>query len=334
VASLDRARALGLLGDLLDSDGRYPEAFAAYSGCNESLRHLHRARARPGGFSVYARELLAAVRRAGLARFAAGSAQKEGRPGEPSGHVFLVGFPRSGTTLLEVVLDGHPQVTSLDEQELMTAAVRRFLPDPPDLTDLAGASDAELETVRADYWRIVRACGVEPAGKVFVDKYPMSLLKLPLIARLFPDARIVCLTRDPREVVFACFRRRFRMNPAMYEFLTLAGAAALYEAVMEFTLELRPLFGTRWVDLGYEQLMADFPGQMCSLCTFIGIEWQPAMADFGARVRTRQRATPSTAQLARGLQPAGSGHWRHYARELQPVLPALTRWAQRFGYPG
>src|SRR5262249_6880567 len=120
-----------------------------------------------------------------------------------SGHVFLLGFPRSGTTLLEVVLDGHPRVASLDEHELLIDGIRRFMGDARDLTALERASEEELRPWRQAYWNRVREGEIEVSGKVFVDKYPMSTLKLPLIARLFPNAKILFACRDPREVVLA-----------------------------------------------------------------------------------------------------------------------------------
>ena len=88
------------------------------------------------------------------------------------------------------------------------------------LEPLLRASEEELESLRAAYWRRVRAGGAEVAGKLFLDKHPLNTLKLPLIARLFPSAKILFARRDPRDVVLSCFRRRFRMNPAMYQMLT------------------------------------------------------------------------------------------------------------------
>ncbi len=112
-------------------------------------------------------------------------------PADPLGHVFLLGFPRSGTTLLEVVLDGHPQVASIEEHELLTDAVLRFMREPLNLEPLARAEESELRALRTAYWDGVRSAGIDPAGKVFVDKHPLNTLKLPLIARLFPRAKIL-----------------------------------------------------------------------------------------------------------------------------------------------
>jgi tetratricopeptide (TPR) repeat protein len=325
----DRARAYGLLGDVLDAATRYPEAFDAYSTCNESLRHIHRRYAAGTSLLEYARALTAAW--AAVAPQWTRRAVPALQPvtGGAAGHVLLIGFPRSGTTLLEVVLDGHPGVVSLEEQELLTEGVLSFMREPLDLGPLARAAESELQALRAAYWERVRSGGVDVAGKVLVDKHPLNTLKLPLIARLFPRAKILFVCRDPRDVVLSCFRRRFRMNPAMYQMLTLGGAARFYDAVMDFAEAVRPILDLDWREVRYERLMADFAGQTRAICEFLGLEWNASLQAFSTRVQARERATPSTAQLARGLDPSGIGHWQHYQAPLEWVQPVLERWVER-----
>jgi Flp pilus assembly protein TadD len=339
VAAIDKARANGLLGDVFDAGGRYPEALAAYSACNEALRRIHSRFASGTSLTSYTRQLIMTVANttahtAARAVGASHAAQPEtAQPGaDVTGHVFLLGFPRSGTTLLEVVLDGHPRVASLDEHELLIEGVQRFMGEPRDLSALVRASEDELRPLRQAYWDRVREGEVDVSGKIFVDKYPMNTLKLPLIARLFPNAKILFACRDPREVVFACFRRRFKMNAATYELLTLPGGAALYDGVMDFAAVMRPAFGSRWQVVRYESLVADFARQMRGICEFLGLEWIEGMDDFAGRARVRERSTPSTAQLARGLDRPGTVHWKHYSAALEPILPTLEKWVQRFEY--
>jgi tetratricopeptide (TPR) repeat protein len=330
VSPIDKARANGVLGDVLDAGTRYSEALTAYTACNESLRRIHSRFATGTSLTTYTNQLLTTVG-SNVDRYSpGGESQKPVSAAEE--HVFLIGFPRSGTTLLEVVLDGHPRVASLDEHELLTESVQRFMADPRDLSDLEKAHEQELHPLREAYWNRVRESEIDVAGKVFVDKYPMSTLKLPLIARLFPNARILFAGRDPREVVLACFRRRFKMNPATYEFLTTSGAATLYDGVMTFAELMRPVFGDRWRDVRYESLVADFSGQMRAICEFLGLEWIEGMDDFALRARERERSTPSTAQLARGLDRSRTVHWKHYSSALEPVMPVLHRWVERLGY--
>jgi len=332
VAAIDKARANGLLGDVLDAGGRYPEALAAYTACNEALRQIHSRFANGISLTAYANQLTTTVSNT-LGKYRVAQPQAVASGADVSGHVFLLGFPRSGTTLLEVVLDGHPDVASLDEHELLTEAVQRFMGNPEDLGALARADEEELRQLRKAYWDRVREGEVEVTGKVFVDKYPLNTLKLPLIARLFPNAKILFACRDPREVALACFRRRFKMNAAMYELLTLPGAAALYDSVMGFGELMRPVFGANWRVVRYESLVSDFVAQTRALCEFLGLEWIAGLDDFATRARERERSTPSTAQLARGLDRTRTVHWKHYRAALEPVLPTLEKWAERFEYP-
>lgn len=331
VAPADRARAHGLLGDTLDAGGRYAEAFAAYTACNALLRQIHSRFSSGTTLLAYTRALTAASRMALKGHRAATEPAGAGNPA--TGHVFLIGFPRSGTTLLEVALDGHPDIVSAEELELLTDSVMRYLREPLDLRALATAGEADLAALRAAYWGRVRAAGIDVRSKVFVDKHPLNTLKLPLIARLFPDAKVLFALRDPRDVVLSCFRRRFKMNAAMYELLTLSGAATFYDAVMGYAEEVRPNLGLAWHEVRYEDLVANFEAGMREICAFIGLPWVEGLGNFGGRVKARDQATPSTAQLAGGLNASGIGHWRHYASALEPVSVALSYWARHHGYP-
>jgi tetratricopeptide (TPR) repeat protein len=328
VAEVDAARAGGLLGDVLDAGGRYQEALGAYTACNTALLKIHNAFA-GGALTAYANQLATTIRDT-VDRYRTGPGPSA-RP--ETDHVFLLGFPRSGSTLVEVVLEGHPQVVSLDEHELLIDAAREFTTDPSDFDALTRASEDDLRRLRRAYWDRVREGEVDVAGKVFIDKNPMNTLKLPLIARLFPNAKILFVSRDPRDVVFACFRRRFRINAATYEFLTLPGAAALYDATMSVGESMRPVFGANWRNVHYESLIADFTGQCQALLEFLGLDWVAGMDDFASRARQRDRSTPSTAQLARGLNRSGTTSWQNYWTALEPLHPLLQPWLPRFRRP-
>ena len=151
----------------------------------------------------------------------------------PREHVFLLGFLRSGTTLLERVLGMSDDVTILEERESLAALSQQFMHVPTGLEKLAALNGTPLDDARAAYWQSVRAFGAAPEGKVFIDKQPLNTFNLPLISKLFPEARILFAIRDPRDVVFSCFRRHFEVNSTMFEFLDLAGGARFYSAVIE-----------------------------------------------------------------------------------------------------
>ena len=194
------------------------------------------------------------------------------------------------------------------------------------------ADAAALEPLRAAYWDLAAGAGIDVSGKMFVDKHPLNTLKLPLIARLFPHAKILFACRDPRDVVLSCFRHRFQMSAPIYELLTLQGAALYYDAVMRLAVCLTSALKLDMCLVRHEDVVTEFMREMRRVCAYLGLEWVEAMGDFAKRTSTRAVLTPSTAQLVRGLSTEGLGHWRRYEAQLAPVLPQLQPWVTRFYY--
>lgn len=328
---VDGALAWGLLGDILDAADRPAEAFDAFAGANDLLSAHYRPRY-AGGATVPA--TLSWLN----AYFDRASADEWKRkttvaPSAPTDrHVFLVGFPRSGTTLLERVLASAGEVASLEEKDTLAEAVREFMDKPSSLDRLRDMADWNLETYRRDYWRRVEAFTGPLDGRVLIDKLPLNTMKLPLINRLFPTARILFAVRDPRDVVLSCFRQRFRMNASMYELLSLPKAARLYDGVMTLADSLREKLPLDIHTHRYEDLVADFEGQMRAICDFIGLEWREEMRHFDRQLGERAIATPSSTQVARGLYAEGVGQWRRYEAQMAPVMGILAPWIRRYGY--
>ncbi len=178
---------------------------------------------------------------------------------------------------------------------------------------------------------VAASLGENLAGRIVVDKLPLHTANLPLIAKLFPKAAILFALRDPRDVVFSCFRRLFRINAAMYEFLTLEGAAHFYDQVMTIAEICRARAPLRLMEVRHEQVVADFDAQIGEVLAFIGADWDPGVRGFAERARAALR-TPSDPQVARGLNAQGVGQWRRYQTELEPIRTILAPWVSRFGY--
>jgi len=320
----------GHLADALDAQDRAAEAFEAYGDYGQALHRLH------GGQFLEDNVLRAAERTASLLyRVPASAWPKGGAPSpEPAGvdtHVFLLGFARTGTSLLGLALEGDPQVELLQEREPLTDALQHFA-GRDGLERLVMAGEAELAPLRAAYWRRARAAGATLERKVFVDKQPMNSVNLPVIARLFPGAKILFAMRDPRDVVLSCFRQRFLINRYTYHLLTADGTARLYGAAMEVAERMQGLVSLDTLTVRHEDLVEDFDREMGEICRFLGLGWSDALRTFGSRVRSRGVATPSASQLTMGLNSKGVGQWRRYARQLEPLAPYLEPWVERFGY--
>ena len=333
LAPAQRADLLLLAGEALDHLGRTGEAFSAAVEGKRLLRRLYAERA--AGREGQVEKLRRLQRWFAAADPAPWREAPPEAPGErpAAGHAFILGFPRSGTTLLEQALAGHPKVAALEEAPTLAAPYAEFLADADGLERLARIGPQEAAAWRRRYWDVVRAHGVDASGKLFVDKAPAETLSLPLIAKLFPGARVIFALRDPRDVVLSCLRNDFQMNAMTYAFTDLGETTACYEACMALAATYRAVLPTQPLVVHHERLVSDLPTQITRIADFLGLAFHPAMTDPAAVARSRTVRTPSAPQVRAGLNQGGIGRWRAYAHELAPVLPVLTPWAERFGYP-
>ena len=256
------------------------------------------------------------------------AAQEDRSPGL----VFILGFPRSGTTLLAQILASAPNVVVFEERPLLAKAIADFVEAPDGPQKLAAANDDVLAAYRADFWQRARAEG-DVRGKLTVEQTAFNTVYLPVIVRLFPDAKIVFAVRDPRDVVFSCFRRQFAPSRFTLEFRTLESTARFYDATMRLAELCRPALGARLLDIRNEDLIEDFDSQVQRLCALTGVPWREEMRHFEVAARERTLSTRSSHQIRRGLVRDGVGVWRRYAGQMAPVLPILAPWVERFGYP-
>jgi tetratricopeptide (TPR) repeat protein len=334
MAPLHQASVWRRLADIYDATGRPKEAFEAYAASNELVRMIYKSHfVEPGGeMGVEMCARLADYFRASPKKVWQAKPAAKLPAGPAKGHVFLVGFPRSGTTLLEQVLASHPEVVALEERPTISPMVWDFFKDAEGLDRLTKLTDVEIAELRETYWANVRSFGVEPEGKVFVDKMPLTTIWIPLIARLFPDAGILLVRRDPRDVVWSCLRRRFKQNAFMYEFTDVVRAAQFYSGVMTLAEIYQEKVPLRFHIHVHEQLIANFDAETRALCDFMGVPWTERMRDFVATAKSRDVRTPSAPQIMKGLNASGVAQWRDYAEGLAPAMPYLAQWVEKFGY--
>ncbi|MFO1237359.1 MAG: sulfotransferase [Alphaproteobacteria bacterium] len=321
---LDLARAR-LIGQLADKLGHHAEAFAAFAEVNALAAAPYLA----------AGHRIADYREAVERQIAAATADWAARwtPHAPAGRpspAFLVGFPRSGTTLLDTVLMGHKDTLVLEEEPLLQRVAERAggmerLPDLP---------PAEIDALRALYFRELDALAPDAGNRLVIDKLPLHLVRTPLIHRLFPDAKFIFAERHPCDAVLSCFMQNFRINAAMASFLTLEDSALLYDRVMSFWFRCRELLPLDVHAVRYETMIADLEGTARALLDYLGLSWSGAVLDHQATAASRAHIrTPSYSQIVQPLYRSADGRWTKYRAEMAPVLPILAPWAGRFGYP-
>ncbi|HEY6578985.1 MAG TPA: sulfotransferase, partial [Rhizomicrobium sp.] len=320
--------ALGFAADALDRNNRVSGAFRLHGVVNDRRRGFHAKRYADCRAIDDVARLTEYFRKSGSWN----ASEPAAADGGAAGHVFLLGFVRSGTTLLEAVLASNPLVVASDEHDHLANAAHEYLDRDEDVDTLRKSEADRLASWREAYWNSVRGTGMAIDGKIFVDKVPFNSLRLPLILRLFPDARILLALRDPRDVVLSAYRRRFNMYPSSFEFLRLDDCARYYAAIMLFVETCRDRLPLAVHEHRYEDMIVDFGASVRAICGFIGIEWDEAMRDFGAAASALDKRNQSASQVRRGLYSGGIGQWRRYREHLSAVLPILQPWVERFGY--
>lgn len=324
----DRTRTLTLLGDALDRQDRTEAAFDCYRDAQANFREVYRDALQPGPERPSHRafiERIAAQLDAPRAPAPAGDAS-----GAAATHVFLLGYPRSGTTLVENVLASAPRVTALEERETLAGTDGVLVQNDGAMPDLAALDPALRHRLRDDYWRRVAAMGAATAG-TFVDMNPLNGAKLPIIAALFPQARVLVMRRDPRDVVLSCYRINFTPSPAAWCFSDLEETARHYDALMTLTERARATLPLAFHEVRYDRLVTDFAPTVRAMADFIGLPWTDDFERFDRTAQARGVRTASATQVRRGLFD-GRGQWRRYADQLAPVLPILQPWVERFGF--
>ena len=320
--------AIVLAADAYDRQGKFADAFALYRTSKARLRAIHAAKFGPARMIRDVESCIGYFRyspRWSASRIPPATAE------EPHRHVFLLGFTRSGTTLLESILAMSPEVVHADEVDFLSDAGRGLdIYSEAGLEKLAMLGENEIIERQDVYWQAVHSAEFRVAGKVFVDKMPLNSLRLSLICRLFPSARLIFVVRDPRDVVLSCFRRLFSASLTTFEYFNLEDCARFYAAVMTLVDLCREKLPLDLYEHRHEQMIAAFEPSIRAVCNFIGIDWSEDMRDFH-RV-TRDVTILSAAQVRRGLYAEGVGQWRRYRDALAPILPILAPWVRRFGY--
>jgi tetratricopeptide (TPR) repeat protein len=313
-----RIHATAYTADALDGRGQFDDAFRLYRQAKDGLTDVFHDRPGVTTFETgRAQAQRLAHEMAPLADAAQWQAPPDNAAAQAEGLVFLVGFPRSGTQMLGRILSAHPRAVVLNDRSLLHGAAEALIHKPGGLDRLAKIDAAQADKLRGEFWTTVRGLGADARGKVLVDQSAMNLLRLPLIAKLFPQARVVFSLRDPRDVVLDCFRTVPTVSAYAYDFLTLDGTARYYDEMMRLSALYSEALPPTRLDLRHEAIAGDFDAQAKALCEFAGLSWEPDLRDFAGRP---------------GAQGEGGSRWRDYATQLAPVLPVLEPWIAAYGY--
>lgn len=252
---------------------------------------------------------------------------------EMASPMFLVGFPRSGTTLLDTMLSASPEVEVLEERPTLEAVIGALTGKggryPDALRDL---SREERTAWRQSYYTAAGTDGYQH-GKRILDKSPFYSIHAGLIQRLFPQAPVLFMLRHPCDVVLSCCMTNFEISPGTANFLDMDSSVRLYCAVMSLWQKYLEVLPVAYYPVRYEDLVVDEEKALRGTARFLGLEWTSAMLEHPRQARSRGRIqSASYAQVSQPLYADACGRWVRYRKYLEPYLDQLRPWCERFGY--
>lgn len=240
---------------------------------------------------------------------------------------FLLGFPRSGTTLLDTFLLGHPQIEVLEEVQAVGAATEVTGP----IADLPNVTLEVLEAGRAAFFDALAEHSSGDFEGLVIVKNPLDLTSAPLIHAMLPGAPIIFAQRHPCDVVLSAFMQ----SMGLVNFSSIEDAADYYDGVMSIWTASREALPLNVHDVVYEDLVRDPEATLRPVLGFLGLEWTDQLLDHQATAKARGTiVTPSYDQVTEPVTTRSVERWRRYRRQLEPVLPVLLPWAERLGYSG
>jgi tetratricopeptide (TPR) repeat protein len=324
----NRAYAAFERGQILDRLGNYARAYRAFAEGNTLLAQSPSARDIDRDFFPRLIERLG--RRFTREWVATWTPTPCGDRPDP---VFLIGFPRSGTTLLDQILDSHPALQTLEEKDALDQVRRTVERMPEGYPDaLAGLGADALRELRRLYFDEVDWHFGDVGGRTPVDKMPLNTIDAGLIYRLFPRARMLLALRHPCDVVLSGFMQAMKPNTAMVLFDSVVSTARFYAQVMSLWLRYREVLPQSVLSIRYEDLVADFAGETHRILEFLGLPWDDAVLSYAEHAKTRAIATPSYHQVVQPIYRRSVGRWHNYADAFAEILPILQPFIQAFGY--
>jgi tetratricopeptide (TPR) repeat protein len=315
----------------LDAVGRYSEAYDMLQRAHASQALLLRMTA-PLASARGAPSMT--ITRFGVDPADVGAWKDREAPAMEDSPVFIVAFPRSGTTLLELTLDGHPALESMDEQPFVQNALDDMLAWGIGYPEaLAALSDAQLQDLRARYWqRSLRKASLL-RGQRLVDKNPLNILRLPAIKRLFPNAPIILAIRHPFDVLLSCFMQHFRTPDFALLCQDLPTLASGYRHTFDFWYRQHALLQPRSMELRYETFVADFENQVRGILNFLNLPWDDALMQPQKNAQSRGFiSTPSYSQVVEPVNRKAVDRWRNYEAQFGTVLPTIKPYLERWDY--
>lgn len=330
-----RVRASYELGAILDRQGRYDEAMTAL----QHAKDLQKPNAGPYLADLkLTRDKLAALVESLTPEILQRWKDQVSSLQPPLRIALLGGHPRSGTTLLEQVVDSHEEIVSAEETDVFPNDIyyplRSHLPlTTPILEELEQFAIPDIQRARKIYLRRIQTFLDEPLGdRLLVDKNPTLTFLAPAMARIFPEIKFLIALRDPRDVCMSCFMQPVPMNQTGAAWLTIEGTVNEYLALMGGWRTVKPKLPQPVLEVRYEDMVTDLEPVARKTLDFLGVTWDPKVLGFEEHARQKAVRSPTFSDVTKKVFKTAVGRWRNYQKYFEPHLAKLEPLVKELGY--
>ena len=248
--------------------------------------------------------------------------------------IFLIGFPRSGTTLLDTILRSHPEIDVLEEKPLINS-VEKIIKSKfkYSLNELHKLSMEDLDFLRNHYLETLQNNSNKKGAKKLIDKFPFQTVCLPLINLLFPHSKIIFTHRNPYDSVLSCFQQSFEPNNAMANFRSIESASRIYDLTMSSWLDYKEKLKIKHITSKYEDLIVDFDKHILKILDFLDVNWDENIKNYRNTAHERGKInTPSSSQVVQPLYKSSINKWKNYEKYFKSSNQYLDKWVSYFKY--
>lgn len=248
--------------------------------------------------------------------------------------IFLVGFPRSGTTLLDTILRTHDSVEVLEEKPLVQNLINEInVSIKGDFSNLSKIDDETIKKIRLSYFENREKLISTNKNKIFIDKLPLNIIFIAEINYIFPNAKYILALRNPYDVVLSCFMQSFAPNNAMSNFYNLKDTTNFYDIVMSLYTKYSEKLDLDIHTIKYEDIVNNFESSLSRLINFLNLKWNDDLKKFNLTADKRIMInTPSYNQVNKPLYTNSVERWKNYDNQLKDYIPHLKKWIINFKY--
>ena len=248
--------------------------------------------------------------------------------------IFLIGFPRSGTTLLDTILRTHESIEVLEEKPLVQKLISEIdISIKGDFSKLLQIDEETIKKIRLSYFRNREKFISTDEKKIYVDKFPLNIIFIAEINRIFPNAKYILALRNPYDTVLSCVMQSFEPNDAMSNLYNLKDASNLYDKVMSIWIKYLEILDIDVHTIKYEEIVNNFNLSISSLLNFLNLNWDNRLKEFYKTAAKRTMInTPSSNQVNKPLYKNSIERWKNYKNQFNDCNPNLEKWVSNLKY--